>query len=183
MGSCYPIGVEQHDAVRKLPRVAAGISEGHWERGDLAVRLARRGSAAPHVSKASKSDTEFHGGRHGVPRSRHYCAARRKPLHGASSSARSAKCDCPGKAWSIRASSLARRANPLRRPLCVFTTSCRRVQMRWVIQAVPECYLPIQKRAKSVSRMSSTPTLPVMRPRARRARRRSSARSSGRSAV
>ena len=49
---------------------------------------ASRGTSA---SKASKPDTEFHGVRHGVPRSRHYCASRRKPWHGPSSSARSAK--------------------------------------------------------------------------------------------
>ena len=44
-------------------------------------------------------------------------------------------------------------------------------------------YLPMQKRANRVSRMSSTPTWPVMRPTARSARRRSSPRSSGRSAA
>ena len=44
-------------------------------------------------------------------------------------------------------------------------------------------HLPMQKRANSVSRISSTPTLPVMRPSARKARRRSSARSSDNSAT
>ncbi len=40
---------------------------------------ASRGASA---SKASKPDTEYHGVRDGVARSRHYCASRRKPWHG-----------------------------------------------------------------------------------------------------
>jgi hypothetical protein len=43
------------------------------------------------ANTASRPDTEFHGVRYGVPRSRHYRASRRKPWHGPSGSARSAK--------------------------------------------------------------------------------------------
>jgi hypothetical protein len=52
-------------------------------------RQVRSGGVAG--TSASKPDTEFRRGRYGVPRSRHYCASRRKPRHGPSRSARSAK--------------------------------------------------------------------------------------------